>query len=149
MSRDLVLDAKLARDVDEVRNSGSGDVQGLRRIHVVEYRQPTTIQSGSNFAAQAYARPDGTYTIAYRGTNNLFEQGDFIHNRDAILAGKWTPVMQQAVQFTFAALGQVQREKGFAFKEAAQPLPGPGHTQVSFAGGVMGMLQWLIRECKN
>ena len=103
MSRDLVLDAKLARDVDEVRNSGSGDVQGLRRIHVVEYRQPTTIQSGSNFAAQAYARPDGTYTISYRGTKNPFGQGDSIQNRDAILVGKWTPEMQQAVEFTVKA----------------------------------------------
>ena len=140
MSRDLVLEAKLARDVYGVNNTAGGSVAGLTRIKVEKYEAPTTIQSGSNFAAQAYARPDGTYTIAYRGTNNLFEQGDFIHNRDAILAGKWTPEMQQAVEFTFAAIKQVAVEKGIRFKDAAKLFSVTGHSQGAFEGEVMAKL---------
>lgn len=140
MSRDLVLEAKLARDVYGVNNTAGGSVAGLTRIKVQKYEAPTTIQSGSNFAAQAYARPDGTYTIAYRGTNNPFGQGDSVQNLDAILAGKWTPEMQQAVEFTFAAIKQVALEKGIRFKDAAKLFSVTGHSQGAFEGEVIAKL---------
>jgi hypothetical protein len=47
-----------------------------------------------------YQGSDGTYKIAFRGTASLTGKGDTTQNVDGIVAGKWTPETQQAMDFT-------------------------------------------------
>ncbi len=68
MTKDLVLDAQLSKDSYDFNNSGSGSINGWSRIAVSRYSQPSTVETGSNFAAQMYQGADGSYKIAFRGT---------------------------------------------------------------------------------
>ena len=54
MAKNLLLDAQLSKDSYTFNNSGSGASNGWARIAVARYVQPTTVESGSNFAAQMY-----------------------------------------------------------------------------------------------
>jgi hypothetical protein len=114
MTRTFLNDSLLSNDVYKSNNTSGGNIEGFIRVKVEEYKSPTTVQTGSNFAAQMYQRPDGNYTISYRGTVSHTQPGDIAQNREAILKGQWTPEMQQAVQFTLLAIQQVAREKGIS-----------------------------------
>lgn len=132
MTKNLVLDAQLSKDSYTFNNSGSGSSNGWARIAVTRYVQPTTVESGSNFAAQMYQGSDGTYKIAFRGTASLTGKGDTTQNVDGIVAGKWTPETQQAMEFTTLAIQQVAREKGESFAIAAKRFTVTGHSQGGF-----------------
>ena len=132
MAKNLLLDAQLSKDSYTFNNSGSGASNGWTRMRVTEYKLPTTVETGSNFAAQMYQGADGTYKIAFRGTASLTGEGDRIHNVDGIVAGKWTSETQQAMEFTTLAIQQVAREKGIEFKEAAKLFTVTGHSQGGF-----------------
>jgi hypothetical protein len=90
-----------------------------------------------------YQRPDGNYTISYRGTAGHTQPGDIAQNRDAILKGQWTPEMQQAVQFTLLAIRQVARERRIDFVDAARLFTVTGHSQGGFEAEVMSKLYGL------
>jgi hypothetical protein len=59
MAKNLLLDAQLSKDSYNFNNSGSGASNGWARIRVTEYKLPTSVDSGSNFAAQMYQGADG------------------------------------------------------------------------------------------
>lgn len=65
MAKNLVLDAQLSKDSYSVNNSGSGASNGWARIRVAEYKLPTAVESGANFAAQMYQGAAGTYKITF------------------------------------------------------------------------------------
>ena len=132
MAKNLVLDAQLSKDSYNFNNSGSGSVNGWTRMRVTDYKLPTSIESGSNFAAQMYQGADGSYKIAFRGTASLTGKGDVTQNVDGIVAGKWTPETQQAMDFTLQAIQQVAKAKGIEFKEAAKLFTVTGHSQGGF-----------------
>lgn len=132
MPTNLILDAQLSKDSYFVNNANSGVVNGWTRVAVNRYEQPTTVESGSNFAAQMYQGADGTYKIAFRGTENPLSQGDRAMNGGGIMGGNWTPEMRQAVDFTAKAIRQVADEKGIEFKEATKLFTVTGHSQGGF-----------------
>jgi hypothetical protein len=143
MTRTFLNDSLLSNDVYKSNNASGGDIEGFIRVKVEEYKSPTTVQTGSNFAAQMYQRPDGKYTISYRGTVSHTQPGDIAQNRDAILNGQWTQEMRQAVQFTLLAIQQVAREKGISFREAARLFTVTGHSQGGFEAEVISKLYGL------
>ena len=132
MPTNLVLDAQLSKDSYSVNNVSSGVVNGWTRVAVTEYKSPTTVESGANFAAQMYQGADGTYKIAFRGTENPLSQGDRAMNGGGIVGGNWTPEMQQAMEFTRKAIRQIADDKGIEFKEAAKLFTVTGHSQGGF-----------------
>ncbi|WP_374520749.1 tandem-95 repeat protein [Hydrogenophaga sp.] len=132
MTKNLVLDAQLSKDSYAVNNVGGGSVNGWARVEVTGYRLPATVATGSNFAAQMYQGPDGTYKIAFRGTASLTSLGDAAMNGSGIVAGNWTPEMQQAMEFTTLAIQQVAKARGIDFKDAAKLFTVTGHSQGGF-----------------
>lgn len=132
MPTNLVLDAQLSKDSYSVNNASSGVVNGWTRVAVNRYEQPTTVESGANFAAQMYQGADGTYKIAFRGTENPLGQGDRAMNVGGIVGGNWTPEMQQAMDFTAKAIRQVADENKWSFDRAAKLFTVTGHSQGGF-----------------
>ena len=132
MGKNLVLDAQLSKDSYAVNNSSGGAVNGWSRVAVNRYVPPSTVEAGSNFAAQMYQGPGGTYKIAFRGTASLTSLGDAAMNGSGIVAGNWTPEMQQAMDFTAKAIRQVADEKDIDFKDAAKLFTVTGHSQGGF-----------------
>lgn len=143
MTRTFLNDSLLSNDVYKSNNTSGGNIEGFIRVKVEEYKSPTTVQTGSNFAAQMYQRSDGNYTISYRGTVSHTQPGDIAQNREAILKGQWTPEMQQAVKFTLLAIQQVADQKGISFREAARLFTVTGHSQGGFEAEVMSKLYGL------
>ena len=129
MAQNLVLDVKLNQDSYTSNNTNglAAGTGGMVRFTVAEYRLPT----GSNFAAQLYQAPDGTYKIAYRGTVNPTGVGDAAMNA-GIVAGRWTAEMGESVKFTLAAIQQVAIRNGISFNDAKNLFTLTGHSQGGF-----------------
>ena len=101
MPQNLVLDAQLNKDSYNSNNTigGVSNLNGWVRFAVTEYKPP----AGTNFAAQLYQGPDGSYKISYRGTADPLGAGDVAMNK-AIVAGQWAAEMTESVRFTFQAI---------------------------------------------
>ena len=132
MTINLVLDAQLSKDSYGVNNSGTGTSEGWSRVRVADYKLPTSVETGSNFAAQLYQGPDGTYKIALRGTANPTAKGDVVMNVGGIGVGLWMPEMQQAMVFTTQAIQQIAEARGESFEIAAKRFSVTGHSQGGF-----------------
>ena len=63
MSINLVLDAQLSKDSYGVNNSGTGTFEGWKRVAVTRYELPTSVETGSNFAALLYQGPAAAISI--------------------------------------------------------------------------------------
>jgi|GEM_PF-4582308 len=79
-------DATLDKYSYTLNNSNTAlNINGWQPIQVVQFTQEST-----NFAAQLFKNADGTYKIAYRGTQSLISSGDTVMNGGTIVANVWT-----------------------------------------------------------
>jgi YD repeat-containing protein len=130
MPQNLVIDAKLNKDsyYSNNRTGGVLNADGWVCFKVTEYKPA----AGTNFAAQLYQGPDGSYKIAYRGTVDPLGAGDKAMNA-GIVAGHWTAEMSESINFTFKAIKQIQLlEPGLSFEDAKARLTVTGHSQGGF-----------------
>jgi Ca2+-binding RTX toxin-like protein len=129
MPQDLVTDAKLNKDSYNSSNTTGAvsNLEGWVRFSVIGYELPV----GSNFAAQLYQGPDGSYKIAYRGTANPLGAGDVAMNA-GIASGQWTAEMTESIKFTLAAIRQVAASENISFEAAKEKFFLTGHSQGGF-----------------
>ena len=105
MSKNLLLDSQLSKDSYQSNNSDIGNIGDWTRLKVVQYKGDPT-GAGANFAAQFYKDANGSYKIAYRGTDNLTGAGDLEINK-GILSGQRTPDSQNSFKTTKFSFDQL------------------------------------------
>ncbi|MDD5391340.1 MAG: cadherin-like domain-containing protein, partial [Gallionellaceae bacterium] len=127
----LLLDAKLnqASYGNAYHNKGTGDsISGWRPVEVVidSAKQLTT-----NFSAQLFKSADGTYKLAFRGTElewNPTDLGDAKANT-ALALGYWSPEFTDDIRFTHQAIQAIMTETGKGYDYARGLLSVTGHSQ--------------------
>ncbi|TAM46397.1 MAG: hypothetical protein EPN55_05425, partial [Gammaproteobacteria bacterium] len=130
MATDLVIDAKLNKEVYSLNNSGKLlDIDGWKPVSL------RFDQTSTNFAAQLFVGPDGSYKIAYRGTAN-WSSGDVRINVGSIVLNQWTQELTDSVMFTHAAIRHIAETKGISYNEARTYLSLTGHSQGGFESEV-------------
>jgi hypothetical protein len=135
----MVIDAQLNADVYNTHNSGTGGLAGWSRKSLWGVNPAYSVEEGSNFAAQLYKGPDGTYKIAFRGTSDFFGIGDRTSN-SAAAVGSWTGELGKGVEFVEAAINAIAREHRVSFSKAASLLTLTGHSQGGWEAQVLGQL---------
>ncbi|MDD5391338.1 MAG: hypothetical protein PHD37_18530 [Gallionellaceae bacterium] len=127
----LLLDAKLnqASYDNAYKNGNTGSpVAGWQAIQVKGW--DATKQLTTNFSAQLFKGPDGTYKIAYRGTSD-WGPGDRDTNF-SFVDGTWAPEMTDSIRFTQQAIQAIMTETGKGYDYARGLLSVTGHSQGGF-----------------
>lgn len=125
-------DATLNKYSYTLNNSNAAlNINGWQPIQVLKFEQTST-----NFAAQLFKSADGTYKIAYRGTQSLVSSGDTVMNVGSIVANVWTQELTDSIKFTDIAIKQIMAETGKSYNDARGLLSVTGHSQGGFEAEV-------------
>ncbi|MHB8758697.1 MAG: alpha/beta hydrolase family protein, partial [Thiobacillus sp.] len=135
MATNLVIDAKLSKwsySTSLNNSSASLNIDGWQPVKVTQF-----IQTSTNFSAQLFKGPDGSYKIAYRGTASLTSSGDTTMNGQSIVLNRWTQELTDSIKFTHAAINYIRQQTGLDYDKARALLSVTGHSQGGFESEVV------------